>query len=176
MNLDDAANVGEILGGLAILVTLIFGIRQIKEYNKAKEKEAGREVGGLLASPIYQYGLAVLINKVGDDFELKDMESLDRNQKDAINFVTLNTNSIGMMTFVGQLDFNTVKLFFQPISMILGKRFRRLVDVLQENAKVQGIDNAELVFFDWAIWLLDRMDELPPITSPAYELHSDWKP
>ena len=25
-----------------------------------------------LASPIYQYGLAVLINKVGDDFELKD--------------------------------------------------------------------------------------------------------
>ena len=34
----------------------------------------------------------------------------------------------------------------------------------------------ELVVFDWAIWLLDRMDELPPITSPAYELHSDWKP
>ena len=52
MNLDEAANVGEILGGLAILVTLIFGIRQIREYNKTKEKEAGREVGGLLASPI----------------------------------------------------------------------------------------------------------------------------
>ena len=49
------------------------------------------------------------------------MESLDRNQKDAINFVTINTNSIGMMTFVGQLDFNTVKLFFQPISMNLEK-------------------------------------------------------
>ena len=42
MNLDDAANVGEILGGLAILVTLIFGIRQIKEYNKAKGK-GGRQ-------------------------------------------------------------------------------------------------------------------------------------
>lgn len=176
MNLDDAAKVGEILGGLAILVTLIFGIRQIKEYNKTKEKEAGRDVGGLLASPIYQYGLALLINQVGEDFELKDLEALDRNQKDAINFVTINTNSIAMMTFVGQLDFNTVKLFFQPISMILGKRFRRLVEVLQQNARRQGIEDAELVVFDWAIWLLDRMDELPPITSPAYILHSDWKP
>ena len=60
MNLDDAANVGEILGGLAILVTLIFGIRQIKEYNKAKEKEAGREVGGHVSSvsdlPIWTSG------------------------------------------------------------------------------------------------------------------------
>ena len=176
MNLDDAAKVGEILSGLAILVTLIFGIRQIKEYNKTKEKEAGRDVGGLLASPIYQYGLTLLINQVGEDFELKDLEALDRNQKDAINFVTINTNSIAMMTFVGQLDFNTVKLFFQPISMILGKRFRRLVEVLQQNAKLQGIENAEQVVFDWAIWLLDRMDELPPITSPAYILHSDWKP
>ena len=43
MNLDEAANVGEILGGLAILVTLIFGIRQIKEYNKSKRKGGRKE-------------------------------------------------------------------------------------------------------------------------------------
>ena len=55
MNLDDAANIGEILGGLAILATLIFGLRQINELNKAKEKEAAREIANLLASPMYQW-------------------------------------------------------------------------------------------------------------------------
>ena len=38
MDLEEAANLGEILGGLAILVTLLFGIRQIVELNKAKER------------------------------------------------------------------------------------------------------------------------------------------
>ena len=49
MDLEQAANLGEILGGLAILVTLIFGIRQIIELNKAKEREASREIANLLA-------------------------------------------------------------------------------------------------------------------------------
>ena len=44
MNLEEAANLGELLGGLAILVTLIFGIRQIIELNKGKEREASREI------------------------------------------------------------------------------------------------------------------------------------
>ena len=61
MNLEDAANLGELLGGLAIFVTLLFGIRQITELNKAKESEASREIANLLSSPIYQSGLSILI-------------------------------------------------------------------------------------------------------------------
>ena len=49
MNLEDAANLGELLGGLAIFVTLLFGIRQITELNKAKESEASREIANLLS-------------------------------------------------------------------------------------------------------------------------------
>ena len=99
MNLEEAANFGEILGGLAILVTLIFGIRQIIELNKAKESEALREVANLLASPMYQSGLSILINKLSDEFTLEDLDKLDRKEKDATNFLAISTNSIGMMTF-----------------------------------------------------------------------------
>ena len=65
MNLDEAANLGEFLGGLAIFATLLFGIRQITELNKAKESEASREIANLLSSPIYQSGLSILINLSG---------------------------------------------------------------------------------------------------------------
>ena len=176
MNLDDAANIGEILGGVAILVTLIFGLRQIIELNKSKEREASRELANLLASPLYQSGMSILINKLSDDSTLEDLDKLDRKEKDATNFLAINTNSIGMMTFEKQLSFKSVTRFMQPINGIIGARFRTLVQLLQTNAKNQGIGLENDDGLDWAIWLFDKMDEQPPIEGPAYVLYRDWKP
>ena len=176
MNLEDAANIGEILGGVAILVTLIFGLRQIIELNKSKEREASRELANLLASPLYQSGMSILINKLSDDFTLEDLEKLERKEKDATNFLAINTNSIGMMTFERQLSFKSVTRFMQPINVMIGTRFRTLVQVLQTNAKNQGVGLENNEVLDWAIWLFDKMDEQSPIEGPAYVLYQDWKP
>ena len=176
MNLEEAANLGELLGGLAILVTLIFGIRQIIELNKGKEREASREIANLLSSPIYQSGLSILINKLPDDFDLEVMVKLERKEMDALNFLVINTNSIGMMTFERQLSFKSVTRFMQPINEIVGNRLRTLVKVLLANAENRGLEGIESAVLDWVIWLLDRMDEQPPIEGPAYVLYRDWKP
>ena len=176
MNLDEAANLGEFLGGLAILVTLIFGIRQIIELNKGKEREASREIANLLSSPMYQSGLSILINKLSDDFGLEEMVQLERKEMDALNFLAINTNSIGVMTFDKQLSFKSVTRFMQPINEIVGNRLRTLVEVLLTNVETHGLENKENVALDWVIWLLDRMDEQPPIEGPAYVLYKDWKP
>ena len=176
MDLEEAANLGEILGGLAILVTLIFGIKQIIELNKAKEREASREIANLLASPLYQSGMSILINKLSNDFTLEDLDKLERKEKDATNFLAINTNSIGMMTFERQLSFKSVTRFMQPINGMIGARFRTLVQLLQTNAKNQGLGLKNHEVLDWAIWLFDQMDKQPPIEGPAYVLYPDWKP
>ena len=176
MNLEDAANFGELLGGLAILVTLIFGIRQLIELQKVKEKEASREIANLLASPMYQTGMSILVNRLSDDFTLEDLDKLERKEKDATNFVAINTNSIGMMTFERQLSFKSVTIFMQPINEMIGGRLRTLVQVLQVNAQKQGVGVNKGRVFDWVIWLLDRLDEQPPIEGPAHVVYKDWKP
>ena len=176
MNLEDAANIGELLGGLAILVTLIFGIRQLIELQKVKEKEASREIANLLASPMYQTGMSILVNRLSDDFTLEDLDKLERKEKDATNFLAINTNSIGMMTFERQLSFKSVTIFMQPINEMIGGRLRTLVRVLQENARNQGIDENSTHVLDWILWLLDRMDEQPAIEGPAHVVYKDWKP
>ena len=176
MNLEDAANIGELLGGLAILVTLIFGIRQLIELQKVKEKEASREIANLLASPMYQTGMSILVNRLSDDFTLEDLDKLERKEKDATNFLAINTNSIGMMTFERQLSFKSVTIFMQPINEMIGGRLRTLVRVLQENARNQGIDENSTHVLDWILWLLDRMDEQPAIEGPAHVVYRNWKP
>ena len=176
MNLDDAANIGELLGGLAIVATLIFGIRQIIELKKTKEHEANRELANLLASPMYQYGMAVLVNRLSNDFTLEDMNPLERKDKDALNFLAITTNNIGMLTFERQLSFHAVSMFFGPINRMMGQRFRTLVTRLQENATHQGLTEESTEVLDWSIWLLDRMDELPPPKGRANIVHKDWTP
>ena len=176
MNLEDAANIGELLGGLAILVTLIFGLRQLIELKKVKAKEASREIANLLASPMYQTGMSILVNKLSDDFTLEDMDKLERKEKDATNFLAINTNSIGMMTFERQLSFKSVTIFMKPINEMIGGRLRTLVQVLQKNAQNQGIGEDGSHVLDWVIWLLDKMDEQPPIEGPAHVVYRDWKP
>ena len=59
---------------------------------------------------------------------------------------------------------------------MVGARFRTLVQMLQTNAINQGIGSENTEVLDWAIWLFDKMDELPPIEGPAYVLYRDWKP
>lgn len=176
MNLEDAANIGELLGGLAILVTLIFGIRQLIDLKKVKEKEASREIANLLASPMYQTGMSILVNRLSDDFTLEDLDKLERKEKDATNFLAINTNSIGMMTFERQLSFKSVTIFMQPINEMIGGRLRTLVQVLQENAQNQGVGVNRDHVFDWVIWLLNKLDEQPPIEGPAHVVYKDWKP
>ena len=95
---------------------------------------------------------------------------------DALNFLVINTNSIGMMTFERQLSFKSVTRFMQPINEIVGNRLRTLVKVLLTNAENRGLEGIESSVLDWVIWLLDRMDEQPPIEGPAYVLYRDWKP
>ena len=76
MNLEAAANIGELLSGLAIIGTMIFCIRQIIELNKSKEKEATRELANLLASPMYQFDMSVIVKRLSMGFTIEDLDRL----------------------------------------------------------------------------------------------------
>ena len=43
MDIETAANLGEMLSGLAILFTLIFGARQIKQWNETVKINSARD-------------------------------------------------------------------------------------------------------------------------------------
>ena len=61
MDLETAANIGEALGGLAILVTLLFGLRQIRDWNQTRRFEIAQSVASRFENPLFQYGIAVVV-------------------------------------------------------------------------------------------------------------------
>jgi hypothetical protein len=44
MDLDTAAQLGEVFGGLAILITLLFGLRQVSQWNENRRYDIAQSV------------------------------------------------------------------------------------------------------------------------------------
>ena len=58
MNLESAANIGEALSGLAIMFTLLFGLRQVVEVNRNRRFEISQTIATSLENPLVQRGFA----------------------------------------------------------------------------------------------------------------------
>ena len=58
MDLEAAANLGEALSGLAIMFTLLFGIRQVLEVNRNRRFEISQTIANSLENPLVQRGFA----------------------------------------------------------------------------------------------------------------------
>jgi hypothetical protein len=175
MNLEAAAQAGEALGGIAILLTMLFGLRQMLEWNQSRRNEISQNVATHLSTPIIQLGMSVIVNELKDDFTIRDLAALSREQKNAVNAIMVGLNNHAIMTFQGHLSLDIISAFYQPYSVILDQRIRKLVGFTSGWSE-GGISKGEEVGpYDWVIWLLDRMDEQPKISRPVYELHRNWK-
>ena len=81
MNLETAANLGEALSGLAIMATLVFGLRQVMEVNRNRRYEISQTIAQSLENPLVQRGFATFGGVITKDTGLKDLMELTREQK-----------------------------------------------------------------------------------------------
>jgi hypothetical protein len=54
MDLDTAAQLGDVFGELAILMTLLFGLRQVSQWNEKRRYDIAQSVASFLSPPLIQ--------------------------------------------------------------------------------------------------------------------------
>ena len=177
MNLDTAAQLGEALGGIAILLTMLFGLRQVLEWNQTRRNEITQRIAEHLGTTLVQRGMGVIANDLNENFAQEDVLALSREQKNSINAILVGLNSHAIMTFQGHLSLEILSAYYQPYLTIIDKRIRKLAKLLNSlwlNSTENQTDSV-VGPFDWVIWLLDRIEDQPTEISPVYELHKNWK-
>lgn len=161
MDLDTAAQLGEVFGGLAILITLLFGLRQVSQWNENRRYDIAQSVASHLSSPLIQRGLSV-VGALPDEMSVNDLQQLSREEKNALNALLVGMNNHGVMTFHGHLSLDIIASFYQPYTLYLDGRFRKIVSIMYQGTQhIREEKGTTLGPFDWLLWLLNKLDEHP---------------
>ena len=180
MDLESAANIGEALSGLAIMFTLLFGLRQVLEVNRNRRFEISQTIANSLENPLVQRGFANL-GRIQPNMTLQEFGEMPREDKDAINSVIVLMANHAVMTFNRNLSFDIVASFYRGYLPLIGAGLRHVM-LLVENAYIHHEASAVteengLGTNHWVFWLLDRMEET---SSPEeYKPHltqTAWRP
>ena len=163
MGRDTAASLGEALGGLAIMATLLFGLRQVIEVNRNRRYEISQTIAKSLENPLVQRGFSALGNVITKDSTTEDLMGMTREQKDASNAVIVLMANHAVMTFHRNLSFDIVYFLSKPYLSLIGAGMRRLMMITEQGYimhEQSSVTEAEgMGIFHWVIWLLDKLEE-----------------
>ena len=181
MNLETAASLGEALGGLAIMATLLFGLRQVMEVNRNRRYEISQTIAKSLENPLVQRGFATFGGVVTKETDLEELMGLSREQKDATNAVVVLMANHAVMTYHRNLSFDIVYSFYKPYLSLIGEGLRRLMFLTEQGYIMHDqssvTEEEGMGIFHWVIWLLDRLEEHDkPNEFKPHINQKDWVP
>ena len=181
MNLETAANLGEALSGLAIMATLVFGLRQVMEVNRNRRYEISQTIAQSLENPLVQRGFATFGGIITKDTGLKDLMELTREQKDATNAVVVLMANHAVMTFHRNLSFDIVYSFYKPYLSLIGVSMRRMMMLTEQGYIMHDqssvTEEEGMGTFHWVIWLLDKLEaHHKPEEFKPHLNQKDWTP
>jgi len=181
VDLETAAQLGEMLGGLAIVFTLLFGLRQVVEVNRNRRYEISQTIANSLENPLVQRGFATFGQVVTKDATLEDLMKLTREDKDSTNAVVVLMANHAVMTFNRNLSFEIVYSFYKGYLSLIAPSMRRmmtLVETAYSMSEQSGVTQEDgMGIFHWVFWLLDRLEEHHD--EEQYKPHinqKNWKP
>ena len=181
MDLETAANLGEALSGLAIMATLVFGLRQVMEVNRNRRYEISQTIAQSLENPLVQRGFATFGGVITRDTGLKELMELTREQKDATNAVVVLMANHAVMTFHRNLSFDIVYSFYKPYLSLIGVSMRRMMMLTEQGYIMHDqssvTEEEGMGTFHWVIWLLDKLEaHHKPEEFKPHLNQMDWTP
>ena len=181
MDLETAANLGEALSGLAIMATLVFGLRQVMEVNRNRRYEISQTIAQSLENPLVQRGFATFGGVITKDTDLKELMELTREQKDATNAVVVLMANHAVMTFHRNLSFDIVYSFYKPYLSLIGVSMRRMMMLTEQGYIMHDqssvTEEEGMGTFHWVIWLLDKLEaHHKPEEFKPHLNQKDWTP
>lgn len=180
MDLEAAANLGEALSGLAIMFTLLFGIRQVLEVNRNRRFEISQTIANSLENPLVQRGFAAL-GMINERTTFEEIYGAPREEKDATNAVIVLMANHAVMTFHRNLAFDIVASFYRGYLPLIEPGLRRMMTLVEQayiHHEESAIDEETgLGTYHWVHWLLDRMmDVKDPHQEHPHRTQTDWRP
>lgn len=167
--LQTLANLGELLGGLAVIVGVVFAVIQVRQYKEAKQREIALELLRSFQTPDFAKALRT-VYAMPNGLTKGEIEAHAGDDMHLVYALTTTWESLGVLVFRGELSLSLVDDFFSgPITI----SWRKLEPYMLAERKEQ---NRETIG-EWFEWLADQLtrreSRIPPV--PAHIAHRSWE-
>lgn len=169
MDLQTLSQIAQILGGIAVVVAIFFGIAQIRQFKQQRLDAASIEIMRSLQDREFTHAFR-LIYSLEEGVGAQALRSLGPEYEEAAIAISTRFETMGLLVFQRSIPFHLVEQQVGGAIVLLWTK-------LQSWANDYRAEQQHPLLFEWFQWLADQMRRRGRSRDrPAYELHQDWTP
>jgi hypothetical protein len=151
----------------AVLVGVVFGLVQLRQFRRQREAEAGAAMLQSLQSADAGASMLILAG-LPDDLTGAELKARLGADFDAVIGLASMFESLGPLVARGHVPIDIYEDYYRGATVICWRKLRRYI----EDERFSGWTN----LFEWFQWLAERMAERAPLDRdvPAYERFRRW--
>lgn len=153
---------------IAVLVGVIFGLMQLRQFNKQHEVQAGAAMLQSLQTPDIGSTMLLLV-ALPDGLSGAELKTRLGQDFDAVIALASMFESLGPLVARGHVPIDIYEDYFRGATVVCWGKLQQLI----EEQRASGWTN----LFEWFQWLAERMAERAPLQHdvPAFQRLRGWR-
>jgi hypothetical protein len=167
MDLQTLSQLAEIFGFLAVGTAIIFGLIQIKQFQRQRRDLAAIELVKSIQDSEFTKAFR-LIFSLPEDISATELSAKGTEYVDAALLIGVKFEVIGLLVFRGVVPFSAVQELVGGITITLWKRLSPWVHSIRA-------EQSQEYFEEWFQWLVNQLEKRDRgQEEPAYKRFHDW--
>lgn len=170
MELNNIANIAEIISMLIVVGGIIFGLKQLQHHKQQRKAQAASEPSRSLHSPDFVYALRCLFSLTEEEYK-NNLRHKGSSYEDSAMLVSLTIEPIAIMV---HRRIVIIDMVWELMGGLLISIWPRLYPWVLEQRRIQGTEK----FNEWAQWLVEQFENhvIDEQSIPAHKKYKHWKP
>lgn len=168
MDLNTLSQVAEVLGGVAVVTAVIFGVIQLRQFQQQRRDLAAVELMRTLQDSEFTRAFH-LIYSLPDGLQAADIRAKGTEYEAAAFTICARFETVGLLVFRGNIPFQLVE---ELVGGLVIKLWQRLLPWVEDVRAEQGHE----ILWEWYQWLAEQFEKGKRTEqTPAFEQHRDWQ-
>ena len=168
MDLQTFSIIVDIIGSVAVIAAIIFGLIQIKQFQRQRRDMAAIELVRSVQNSEFTHAFR-LINSLPEKITALEFKNKSTEYIDAAHTLSMKYETIGLLVYKGIIPITTAEELIGGVAISLWKRLHPWVDLVRK-------EQSQELFLEWFQWFVERLVERKrDHQEPAYNLFKDWQ-
>ena len=165
--LDTLANIAQVLGAIAVVAAIAFGLAQIRQFRQQRRDALAVELMRSIQDAEFTRSLRVLLT-LPVNATVEDFRSRGDSFEDAAWAIAAKYETLGYLVFSGIMPIELVEELVGGVGIDIWTRIRPWALAVREEQR-------QPLLLEWFQWLAERMEARARAQSvPAYIRHRNW--